>query len=394
MKYRLSRLFTQNQSARSRQVFQITALVVVVLLLVLGGLIALNYASRNTLYLSPERLATRANQNFTVSVRVNSGKEPVNAVQANLSYPADKLQFVSLNYRGSAFRVQAEEIVESGTIRLARGMPGGTPSLAGDLLVANITFEALASSKVSFTEGSAVVRSADGINLLTGTIKGLSGPNARVNSGIYTTILSASVAESPPPPRPSSTSASPGTLSLVPSSQDVELGSNFSVSLRVNSGSTAVGAAQANLNFPANKLEYVGTSYVGSAFDIQAKEDISEGSLELARGVAPTETRAGDLLFAVVTFKAKAAGLADVKFGNESAIASPTGTNILTGTSGGSFNLQSAATTEAPTFDIKGTYAVPILLSLLLVLLGGAVWLAKIVFESSRKKSHSKAKKS
>ena len=56
-----------------------------------------------TLYLSPASKTVNNGENFAVSVYTNTGGDPVNAVQANLSYPTATLQFISVDSSGSAF---------------------------------------------------------------------------------------------------------------------------------------------------------------------------------------------------------------------------------------------------------------------------------------------------
>ncbi|MBA3757700.1 hypothetical protein H0X09_02445 [Candidatus Saccharibacteria bacterium] len=108
---------------------------------------------------------------LTVTVYVNSFSEPINAVQANILYSADKLQFVSINSSTSPFEVQAQSTGGNGVVKIARGHVG---SLSGQQEVSKITFTALAkgSTQVTFTDGSAVVRSTDNKDILSQTIGG------------------------------------------------------------------------------------------------------------------------------------------------------------------------------------------------------------------------------
>lgn len=98
------------------------------------------------------------------------------------------------------------------------------------------------------------------------------------------------------------TSAATGSIYLSPSSRTVTGGSNFSVSIRMSS-SDAVNAVQANLNYPTDKLDFISTSFSGSAFEIQAQSTGGGGKVQIARGT--TSSVSGDKLIATVTFKAK-----------------------------------------------------------------------------------------
>lgn len=139
-----------------------------------------------SLYLSPASSSVAQGSSFSVSVRVNTGGDGVNAVQANLSYPVDKLDFLGISTYGTAFEIQAENTGGGGSIRIGRGHVG---SVTGDQLVATITFKAKPSSgsaTVGFTSGSAVVRTSDNKNIISGK-----------SGGTYSFK-----AAPPPPPKP------------------------------------------------------------------------------------------------------------------------------------------------------------------------------------------------
>jgi len=122
------------------------------ILSVLGSQAA--YAS-TTLYLSPASKSVSQGATFNIQVRENSGSDGVNAVQANLTYPSDKMDFLSIA-PGAAFEVQAENSGGGGNVRIARGTI--TPK-TGDQLVATVSFKAKVSSgtgAISFAAGSEV----------------------------------------------------------------------------------------------------------------------------------------------------------------------------------------------------------------------------------------------
>jgi hypothetical protein len=131
----------------------------------------------STLNLSPSFQLVDQGTTFSVQVRENSGLEPVNAVQANLTYDATKLDFVSLDSppSGTLFTTVAEGSGGAGSIRIARALAGGAPVVTGDQLVATVTFRAKyipGATAVSFAAGSAVVRSTDNIDILGSTTGG------------------------------------------------------------------------------------------------------------------------------------------------------------------------------------------------------------------------------
>ena len=139
-------------------------------------LVSLSQGSNTTLYLVPPSGTVVQNNSFSVAIRLNTGGESVNAVQANLSYPADKLDFVSINDAGSAFGYIAENQGGDGSIRIARATTPGGPPASGDVLVSTVNFKAKVGSgiaAVDFAAGSGVARSnGDGVNILSGTTGG------------------------------------------------------------------------------------------------------------------------------------------------------------------------------------------------------------------------------
>jgi outer membrane biosynthesis protein TonB len=123
--------------------------------LVLLGIAPVAHAAASQMYLSPAGGSYTAGQSFTITIRVNA-QTTVNAVQANLTYPTDKLDVSNLSYGGSAFDIQAESSAAGGSIRIGRGT---VTSFSGDRLVASITFTAKTgsgSATVSFAGGSSL----------------------------------------------------------------------------------------------------------------------------------------------------------------------------------------------------------------------------------------------
>jgi len=110
------------------------------------------FAASASLSLSPSASSVVNGSSVTVSIYENSGSEPVNAVQANFSYSASLLQFVSIN-NAAAFPVAAQSTGGSGSVAIARA--AYTP-VTGSQLVASVSFKAIASSgtaTLSFTGG-------------------------------------------------------------------------------------------------------------------------------------------------------------------------------------------------------------------------------------------------
>jgi hypothetical protein len=122
-----------------------------------------------TLSLSPASGKVSNGKTITIGVYENSQSNPVNAVQANLTYPTAKFTFVAIDPTGSAFSVPAQGIGSNGSIKIARGSFG---KLTGNRLVAKIVLRANVSSgnaAVNFVSGSGIIRTTDHKDILQKT---------------------------------------------------------------------------------------------------------------------------------------------------------------------------------------------------------------------------------
>ncbi len=115
--------------------------------------------------------ATLANGgSLIVAVYMNGGGNPINGVEADLSYPASKLQYVGVNYSGSAFEITASGGGGDGAISIDRGTTG---SVSGSGLIATLTFKAIANSgsaAISVGGNSALVNSGTAVGFVPGGV--------------------------------------------------------------------------------------------------------------------------------------------------------------------------------------------------------------------------------
>jgi hypothetical protein len=128
--------------------------------------------SNAMLYLNPSSQKVGSGQTLTLEVWMDAKSQPVNAVQANLTYPVDKFDFAGIDTNGSAFEVEAQSSGGSGEVKIARGHVG---ALTGSQLVARVNLIAKSgkgNGNINFTGGSAIVRSTDNINVLSSTSGG------------------------------------------------------------------------------------------------------------------------------------------------------------------------------------------------------------------------------
>ncbi len=104
----------------------------------------------------------------SVSIRINSPEVPITTVQPVLTYPADKLQFISI-VEGDTFKTTQRTQVTNGRVDLIRGITGGSAPIKGDHLIATVTFKVVSNSGVTlaFSNGSAAYdNSGTGSNIL------------------------------------------------------------------------------------------------------------------------------------------------------------------------------------------------------------------------------------
>ncbi len=107
-----------------------------------------------------------------------------------------------------------------------------------------------------------------------------------------------------------SAQAQNGSLYLSPSSGNVSVGQTFSIVLRVNTGGTAINAAEGSIVFDQQKFSVTSVSKSGSIFSIWASEpkfSNAEGTIDFAAGVPNPGYSGSNGLVLTVNFMAKAA---------------------------------------------------------------------------------------
>lgn len=151
-----------------------------------------NYAAAATLSASPTAGTFTVGSTFEVSIFLNSQGKAVNAVEASLSFPPDKLQLVSPSTGKSVigvWTVQPNVNNQTGRIDLQGGIPGGVNVSNG--LVTTLTFRVK-------SVGNAIIRFLDNSKVLLHDGKGTNDLSDTTN-GVYSLIL-------PPPQGPVVTS--------------------------------------------------------------------------------------------------------------------------------------------------------------------------------------------
>jgi hypothetical protein len=179
---------------------RIPAFTIALALAIITLIPAAGQAATASLYVSPASGAVAVGSIIPVQIRVNSGSDPVNAIQANLTYNSAQLGYQSVDSTGSAFSLMANTQTAPGTIKLARATGGGESPVSGDNLFATVYFKALTTagtSSIAIAAGSAVVRSTDSVDILVGA-PAASGPKASASGAptpkAYATISQAQAA--------------------------------------------------------------------------------------------------------------------------------------------------------------------------------------------------------
>ncbi len=133
-------------------------------------------AAGASISLTANKSTVPAGGSVIIAIYMNGGGTGINAVQADLSYPASKLQYVGFSANGSAFEIGAASGGGDGSATIARG---SVSAVSGSGLVGTVTFKALAGS------GSANIALAGSSSLVTdGNAVAYSGSAVNVNFGV------------------------------------------------------------------------------------------------------------------------------------------------------------------------------------------------------------------
>jgi len=130
-------------------------------------------SSSGTMYLTPASGTVSRGGQLTFDIHENSNTSPINAVQADFSYPTDKFQFESISGASSAFGLAAQDSGDSGHLVIVRAINPGSAGLTGDHIVATVTLKVTGSGSASVTPagGSVLLTAASSTNVL-GSVTG------------------------------------------------------------------------------------------------------------------------------------------------------------------------------------------------------------------------------
>lgn len=126
-------------------------------------------AAGASLYIAPASGTHVIGSTFTVSVKVNTGGQVINAAEGSLSFDSDLIEFVSASRSGAVFNLWTTEPSLSGTnVIFGGGIPGqGYNGTAGH--VCSITFRTkkAGNANIRFTSGAVLANDGKGTNVLS-----------------------------------------------------------------------------------------------------------------------------------------------------------------------------------------------------------------------------------
>lgn len=163
--------------------------------------VRLAFAASAGLSLSPASGSVANGSTLTIDIHENSGSEPVNDVQADMTYDSAKFDFVAIN-NSAAFAYAFQSTGGGGTINLNRG---ALPAVTGDQVVASVVLRAKVASgsgAVNFSASSQVYSANNNNNIYSGG-----------SGGTYTLTAGGSSSSSSSSGSSSSSSSSGGSSS-------------------------------------------------------------------------------------------------------------------------------------------------------------------------------------
>lgn len=121
--------------------------------------------------------------------------------------------------------------------------------------------------------------------------------------------------------------AASGSISLVANRGTVPQGGTLIVAIYMNGGGTPIYGVESDIAFPSSKLQYVGFSANGSAFEISATNGGSDGLATIARGTVNPVS--GSALVGTVTFRALvSSGSASISVAGSSSLSDGNGNPV------------------------------------------------------------------
>jgi hypothetical protein len=152
-------------------------------------------------------------------------------------------------------------------------------------------------------------------------------------------------------------SAAGASLYLAPSKGTYTIGGKFNVAVKVNSGGADINAAEGKISFDAKLLEVTSVSKSGSIFPFWTTEpnfSNSAGTVSFGGGMPPPPYKGTAGQICTISFRAKAAGTATLRFTTGAVLANDgKGTNVIASMGSASFIINPKTEASATTGNDK-----------------------------------------
>jgi hypothetical protein len=306
-------------------------------------------ATSPAIYVNPGSGTLTAGSNVSVTLRENSGTDPVNTVQVSINYDSNQLQYTSIVEGGKFPTVAATNTSTPGVVRVARATD--TP-VTGDNAVVTVNFKVIGTSGTgTITVDKAfsmLVSSTSNTDILEST-----GNGSYTFQGVVTPPAPSPSPNPTPTPPPPSSNTKP-VFYIDPSGGSYGKDATIAAKIHLNSYATATTTVEAVINYPADKLQYVSTSE-GGVYPTQQRTKTGTGSVDIIRAISGGGGGInGDNVVVTVNFKVIGdSGTANVSFAGSSAVydTSGTGTNVLnlSGSAGAAYTIVGKGQGTGPT---------------------------------------------
>lgn len=167
-------------------------------------------AAGASLYLTPSTGTFVIGGTFSVSVKVSTGGQVINAAEGAIQYDSSLLEAVSASRGGAVFNLwTTEPTISGGAIRFGGGIPmPGYKGNGGHVMTVKFKAKAAGTAQVSFTSGAVLANDGKGTNIL-----------ASMGSGSYT--ISPKV-DAPKSEEPTSTKTSEAKTTKTQEEKEIE----------------------------------------------------------------------------------------------------------------------------------------------------------------------------
>ena len=131
-------------------------------------------------YISPQSGAQALNKTFTVDIKIDSQGDGINAAQAKVIFPADKLEIKTVDKTGSVFGFWPEEPTfsnENGVVDFIGGTVNGVSGASLHILRIVFNAKSVGETPISLDDGAITVDDGTGTNILTEIV----GANYRIS---------------------------------------------------------------------------------------------------------------------------------------------------------------------------------------------------------------------